>query len=321
MSEIIKLAQGSGGFETSRLIDEVFSEKLGNEYLNRAEDAAVIEVSGKIAYSTDSFVVDPIIFPGGDIGKLSVCGTVNDLAMMGARPVYLTIGFILEEGLCTDTLKKIVASIADCAKAAGVKIVAADTKVVPGNGGMYINTSGIGIIPEGRVCRTENIKSGDKILISRSIGDHHAAIMSARMGIENDIKSDVNPVNHQVEALFEAGVNIRAMRDVTRGGLGTVLNELVSKSGVGMAIYEEIIPVEKTTATLCKILGLDLFYMGNEGTFLAIIPSEDEKAALRTLPDARIIGECTGDKVIVKNSLGGERVLPVLYGEGLPRIC
>ncbi|MBR5479124.1 MAG: hydrogenase expression/formation protein HypE [Clostridia bacterium] len=321
MSEIIKLAQGSGGFETSRLISEIFSEKLGNEYLNRGEDAAVLDVSGKIAYSTDSFVVEPIIFPGGDIGKLSVCGTVNDLAMMGARPMYLTIGFILEEGLCVDTLREIVSSIAECAKEAQVKIVAADTKVVPGNGGMYINTSGIGIIPDGRDCRTENIKDGDKILISRSIGDHHAAIMSARMGIENDIKSDVNPVNHQVEALFEAGVNIRVMRDVTRGGLGTVLNELSEKSSVGMVLCEEDIPVAPTTASLCKILGLDIFYMGNEGTFIAIIPSEDADVALGTLPNARIIGECSGGKVIVKNSFGGERVLPVLYGEGLPRIC
>lgn len=321
MDEIIKLSQGSGGFETARLIEEVFSSKLGNEYLSRAEDAAVLEIQGKIAYSTDSFVVEPIIFPGGDIGKLSVCGTVNDLCMMGARPKYLTIGFILEEGLKVETLKEIVTSIADCAKAANVKIVAADTKVVPGNGGMYINTSGIGIIPEGRNCSAERIKEGDKILISRSIGDHHAAIMSCRMGIENNIKSDVAPMNSQVEALFEAGVNARAMRDVTRGGLGTVLNELATSAKVGMVIEEEKIPVARDTAMLCKILGLDIFYMGNEGTFVAVIPPEDEEKALCALQGACIIGECTGHTVIVKNSFGGERILPVLYGEGLPRIC
>ena len=321
MDEIIKLAQGSGGFETARLIEEVFSSKLGNEYLSRAEDAAVLDIQGKIAYSTDSFVVDPIVFPGGDIGKLSICGTVNDLCMMGAIPKYLTIGFILEEGLKIETLKTIVSSIADCAKEAKVKIVAADTKVVPGKGGMYINTSGIGIVPEGRSCTAENIKAGDKILISRSVGDHHAAIMSSRMGIENDIKSDVAPLGAQVEALFTAGINVRAMRDVTRGGLGTVLNELSASAKIGMVIEEEKIPVARDTAMLCKILGLDIFYMGNEGTFIAIIPPEDEEKALITLPDAKIIGECGRDKVVVKNAFGGERVLPVLYGEGLPRIC
>lgn len=321
MDEIIKLSQGSGGFETARLIEEVFAPKLGNEYLNRAEDAAVLDIQGKIAYSTDSFVVDPILFPGGDIGKLSICGTVNDLCMMGAIPKYLTIGFILEEGLNIETLKTIVTSIADCAKEANVKIVAADTKVVPGNGGIYINTSGIGIIPEGRNLASDNIKKGDKILISRSVGDHHAAIMSCRMGIENDIKSDVAPLGAQVEKLFSAGVNVRAMRDVTRGGLGTVLNELANSAKVGMCIEEEKIPVAGDTAMLCKILGLDIFYMGNEGTFIAIIPPEDVKKALIALPSAKIIGECDGEKVVVKNSFGGERVLPVLYGEGLPRIC
>ncbi len=321
MSKIIKLAQGSGGFETSKLIEEVFSSKLGNEYLNRAEDAATLSISGKIAYSTDSFVVEPIVFPGGDIGKLAICGTVNDLCMMGAVPQYLTIGFILEEGLAVDTLEKIVSSVEECAREAGVKIVAADTKVIPGKGGMYINTSGIGVIPDGRDLKFENIKDGDKILLSRSIGDHHAAIMSARMGIENNIKSDVAPLNTQVEAVFSAGVNVRAMRDVTRGGLGTVLNELASARGVGMTIYEEKLPVSCDTAALCKILGLDIFYMGNEGTFIAIIAPEDEEKALSVLPNGAIIGECTGDKVIVKNSFGGERILPVLYGEGLPRIC
>ena len=250
MDEIIKLSQGSGGFETARLIEEVFASKLGNEYLNRAEDAAVLDIQGKIAYSTDSFVVEPILFPGGDIGKLSICGTVNDLCMMGAIPKYLTIGFILEEGLKVETLKTIVSSIADCAKKANVKIVAADTKVVPGNGGIYINTSGIGVIPEGRNVTSENIKPGDKILISRSVGDHHAAIMSCRMGIENDIKSDVAPLGDQVEKLFSAGVNVRAMRDVTRGGLGTVLNELAKSANVGMTVEEEKIPVAQDTAML-----------------------------------------------------------------------
>jgi len=321
MDEIIKLAQGSGGFETARLIEEVFSSKLGNEYLNRAEDAATFDIQGKIAYSTDSFVVEPIVFPGGDIGKLSVCGTVNDLCMMGAIPRYLTIGFILEEGLSVETLKMIVSSIAECAKEAKVKIVAADTKVVPGKGGMYINTSGIGIVPEGRCCAVENIKKDDRILLSHSIGDHHAAIMSVRMGIENNIKSDVAPLGAQVEKLFSAGVNVRAMRDVTRGGLGTVLNELAQSGNTGMIVEEESITVARDTAALCKILGLDIFYMGNEGTFIAIIPPEDEGKALSALPDACIIGVCEGDKVIVRNAFGGERVLPVLYGEGLPRIC
>lgn len=325
MSERITMAQGSGGVETERLIARVFRDALGSTLLNRAEDAAVFSLSGRVAYSTDSFVVTPLVFPGGDIGKLAVCGTVNDLCMMGAQPKYLSAGFILEEGLPVETLKQIVRSFGDTARAAGVVLAAADTKVVEGTGGMYINTSGIGIIPDGRDVRADACRVGDKIIVSGNLGDHHACIMSARLAIENQIMSDVKPIHEAVEALYHAGVFPRAMRDITRGGLGTVLGELSRASGVGCEIAEEAIPMAQDTRALAQILGLDPFYMGNEGTFLAVVAPEDEEralAVLRQFGNARCIGAFENqDMVTVRGELGGSRILPPLYGEGLPRIC
>lgn len=326
MSEIITMAQGSGGVETQRLITRIFSDALGSALLDRAEDAAVFSLSGRVAYSTDSFVVTPLMFRGGDIGKLAVCGTVNDLCMMGAQPRYLSAGFILEEGLPLETLTKIVTSFGDTAREAGVIIAAADTKVVEGAGGMYINTSGIGIIPDGRDVRADACQIGDKIIVSGNLGDHHACVLSARLGIENQIMSDVKPLNHLVEQLFDAGVFPHAMRDITRGGIGTVLNELAHASGIGCEISEGSIPMAQDTRALAQILGLDPFYMGNEGTFLAMIAPEEEERALailRQFGNARCIGSfLAGQKTVtVRGSLGGSRILPPLYGEGLPRIC
>lgn len=325
---IIKMAHGSGGKETEELVKNVFMKHFAGETLSRMEDAAVIELHGKAAFTTDSFVVTPLFFKGGDIGKLAVCGTVNDLLMMGAVPRYLSAGFIIEEGMDSETLETIVSSMAETAKQAGVSIVAGDTKVIEGKGGLYINTAGIGIIPEGRDVSPSRCMPGDAILLSGNLGDHHACILSARMNIDNSIESDAAPLNNLVEALFENGVDVKAMRDVTRGGLATVLNEICSASKTGALIEESAVPVAQQTAAFCSILGLDPLYMGNEGKFIAVVAKEQADKAIAAIrsttggEDAAVIGYTRCDKgVSIKTRLGGTRVLGPLYGEGLPRIC
>ncbi|MEG2377713.1 MAG: AIR synthase-related protein, partial [Clostridia bacterium] len=240
-------------------------------------------------------------------------------------PRYISAGFIIETGMPICELQAIARSMGETARAAGVTIAAADTKVIEGTGGIYINTSGIGIIPEGRAPHANKCRAGDVLIVSGNLGDHHACIMSARMGIENDIKSDAAPLTKQVEALYSAGVSPRAMRDVTRGGLGTVLNELANASHCACTLFESAIPIASSTRALCDILGLDPLYMGNEGTFItAVAPDESEKAleVLKKFGNAAIIGEfCTGEHVRIHTEFGGVRVVPPLYGEGLPRIC
>ena len=324
----ITMAHGSGGRSSHDLMAEVFGANFSNEVLDKMEDAAVLDINGKIAFSTDSFVVTPVIFKGGDIGKLCVCGTVNDLLMMGAVPKYLSCGFILEEGLEVDTLKEVVASMAKQAEEAGVKIVAGDTKVVGGSGGLMINTTGIGLIPEGTDVSAANMKPGDKVIVSGTLGDHHATILSARMGIQNGIVSDCGCLKDITEALAEAGIDVHTMRDVTRGGMGTILNELAGKSGCGIVLEEASIPVKPEVEGFCGILGLDPLYMGNEGKMIAVVPGDQAEAALEAMrgtehgKDAVIIGEVVeGEQVLIRTPLGATRVLDVLYGEGLPRIC
>lgn len=324
----ITMAHGSGGKTSAELMSSVFGKHFKNSILDKMEDAAVVEVSGKIAFSTDSFVVTPLEFKGGDIGKLCVCGTVNDLLMMGAEPKYLTCGFILEEGLEIETLDRIVASMAKQAEIAGVKIVAGDTKVVEGSGGLYINTSGIGVIPEDRDVSAANCRPGDKLILSGNLGDHHACILSARMEIENDIKSDCGCLKDITDALFGNGVDVRTMRDVTRGGLGTILNEIADTSGCKIELQEEAIPVNEEVRGFADILGLDPLYMANEGKMIAIVPGEQAEKALEAIratehgKDAVIIGEIKeGNGTYIVTRLGGSRILDVLYGEGLPRIC
>jgi hydrogenase expression/formation protein HypE len=322
----VTLAHGSGGKETASLIQGVFQQYFTNPLLDRQEDSAVFSLSGKLAYSTDSFVVTPIFYQGGNIGRLCVCGTVNDLLMMGARPQYLSIGFIIETGMELSDLHKIAQSIGETCREAGVTIAAADTKVIEGNGGIYINTSGIGVIPDGRILGADLCRPQDALIVSGNLGDHHACILSHRMGIENTIKSDNMPLNRQVEALFQAGLTIRAMRDVTRGGLGTVVNELASASQTGCEIQEDTLPVDPQTKALCSILGLDPLYMGNEGKFVAALPEDEAEQAVECLRNlgchAAKIGRFTKEPgVCVVNRFGGRRDLPVLYGEGLPRIC
>ncbi|MEG1583737.1 MAG: hydrogenase expression/formation protein HypE, partial [Anaerovorax sp.] len=239
----INMSHGSGGKASADIMRDIFGKEFSNDVLDKMEDAAVLEINGKIAFSTDSFVVTPVQFKGGDIGKLAVCGTVNDLLMMGAEPKYLTCGFILEEGLDVEELRAMVVSMGKMAREAGVKIVAGDTKVVEGKGGLYINTSGIGEIPQGRDVSASNCAPGDVIILSGDLGDHHACILSARMNVENNIESDCACLNEIPQALFENGINVKTMRDVTRGGLGTVLNEISESSKCHMEIEESAIPV------------------------------------------------------------------------------
>lgn len=288
----------------------------------------MVDAVDRIAVTTDSFVVEPLTFPGGDIGKLAVCGTVNDLLMSGAVPKYLTCGFILEEGLEIEMLDRIVLSMKRAADEAGVCVVAGDTKVVGGSGGLYINTTGIGFMPEGRMVSPKRCEAGDVILVSGTMGDHHAAILSARMSIQNTITSDCAPLGQLTQGLFDAGIDVKAMRDVTRGGLATILNEFAAASGCGIEIEESGVPVDGQVAALCGILGLDPLYMANEGKLALVVPQQDAQKAvelLRAQPygkNAAIIGSVTRDAgVVLRTRLGGKRILDVLYGEGLPRIC
>lgn len=324
----ITMAHGSGGKSSAELMSEIFGKHFHNQILDRMEDAAVLEVEGRIACSTDSFVVTPLEFKGGDIGKLCVCGTVNDLLMMGAVPQYLTCGFILQEGLEVEVLDRIVESMAKQAKEAGVIIVAGDTKVVEGDGGLFINTTGIGRIPEGRDVSSSNCKQGDVIICSGNLGDHHACILSHRMEIENSIKSDCAALGDIVEALFNEGIEVRTMRDVTRGGLGTVINEIAESSACRIELFEDDIPVDPEVKGFSDILGLDPLYMGNEGKMIAIVPAEQRDKALEAMrstvhgADAAVIGQVLeGEGAYIRTRLGATRKFDVLYGEGLPRIC
>lgn len=323
----ITLSHGSGGKATSELIDQIFARHFSNPILNMMEDSAVVDGHRKIAITTDSFVVTPLFFNGGDIGRLAVCGTVNDLLMRGAVPKYITSAFIIEEGADTDTLEAIASSMAKTANEAGVCIVAGDTKVIEGNGGVYINTTGIGFANNENIVST-NLQDGDCVIVSGTMGDHHATILSARMEIENDIQSDNAPLTDIVKNLIDGGIDIHCMRDVTRGGLGTVLNELANASQKQIEIEENAIPISDEVKAFSKILGLNIIHMGNEGKLVAIVPSEQANKAVEIMKNSKygenatIIGKVTsGEGVILNTRLGGQRKINVLIGEGLPRIC
>lgn len=323
----ITLSHGSGGKATSELIDQIFARHFSNPILNMMEDSAVVDGYGKIAITTDSFVVTPLFFKGGDIGRLAVCGTVNDLLMRGAVPKYITSAFIIEEGADTDTLEAIASSMAKTASEAGVCIVAGDTKVIEGNGGVYINTTGIGFADNENIVST-NLQDGDCVIVSGTMGDHHATILSARMEIENGIQSDNAPLTDIVKNLIDGGIDIHCMRDVTRGGLGTVLNELANASQKQIEIEENAIPITDELKAFSKILGLNIMHMGNEGKLIAIVPSEQANKAVEIMKNSKygenatIIGKITnGEGVILNTRLGGQRKINVLIGEGLPRIC
>jgi hydrogenase expression/formation protein HypE len=326
----ITMAHGSGGKATSELISNIFSKSFSNPVLSKMEDSAVVPGSETIAMTTDSFVVTPVFFPGGDIGRLSVCGTVNDLLMSGAQPKYLTCGFIIEEGAESADLEKIADSMAKTAREAGVMIVAGDTKVIEGKGGVCINTAGVGFVPQGRNISASNCETGDCVLLSGYLGEHHAAILSSRMRIENKIESDCAPLNQIVKALLENGIRVKALRDVTRGGLATVLNEFASASSCCIELNEQEIPVSEPVKGFCGILGLDPLYMGNEGKLVAVVAKEDAQKAVKLIQNAKYgehaacIGSVTEGEagtLLVKTPIGGTRIVPELYGEGLPRIC
>ena len=329
--EIITMDHGSGGRKTARLIDEILLPALGNNALNALGDGAILDMSGPLAFSTDSFVIDPIFFPGGDIGKLAVCGTVNDLAMCGAQPRYLSLGLILEEGFPIDDLKKIVASIAETAASCGVQVVTGDTKVVEkGKGdGIYINTSGVGtlIYPD---LDAQNLQPGDAVIVSGSIGNHGAAIMLARSGLlEGGIESDCRPLNALADAVLSCG-GVRILRDPTRGGVATTLNEFVENTGLTIELQEDLLPIDAPVCAACDALGLDPLYCANEGKLLAVVQDQQAQAvldALKGLPggeNTRIIGRVSDrypGRVILQTRAGGARILQKLTGAQLPRIC
>ena len=332
-TEKILLAHGSGGKLTHRLIKS-FVKKFRNLPLAKLDDSAVVKFKGKLAFTTDSYVVDPIYFPGGDIGKLAVNGTVNDLAMVGARPLYLTASAIIEEGFSLFELDRIIDSINRAARAAGVKIVAGDTKVV-GKGGadkIFINTSGIGLINSGVDISSKNARLGDKIILSGTIGDHGIAILSARGGFDfrTKVKSDCQPLNAMVSQILKVSKNVHTLRDPTRGGLATSLNEIAQQSGVGIEIEEEKIPVKEEVKAVCEMLGFDPLYIANEGKLVAFVSQKDCAKIINVMrrnrygKDTRIIGSVVSGhkgRVVVKTRVGGERVLDMLTGEQLPRIC
>jgi len=321
----INLSHGNGASETADLIDSVFMKYFKNKY-SLMEDSAVLPFTGeKLAFTTDSFVVKPLFFPGGDIGRLAVCGTINDLLTTGGKPLYLSASFIIEENTEFETIEKIVKSMRETAKESNVFIVTGDTKVIEGNGGIYINTSGIGTAGN---LSLYNIKSGDVILINGTLGDHHACILSQRMKIKNNIKSDAAPLTEIINLLLENNIKIRGLRDITRGGLATVLNEAAEMSKLSVEIDETSLPVSEEVNGFCKILGLDPLYMGNEGKMMFVVQKEYANKALNIIKNCKygensaIIGRfITGSGVVLNTKIGGQRKLPPLSGEGLPRIC
>ena len=327
----IVMAHGSGGNATKQLINELFQKYISNQYLDKMEDSALLPNSAyPLALTTDSFVITPLEFPGGDIGKLAICGTVNDLWMAGAEPQYLTAGFILEEGLELNLLERIVKSFAHAAREANVQIVAGDTKVVQGNGGLFINTAGLGFRKTQYPLGLEKLSKGDAIIVSGDLGNHQACIMSQRMEIANSIKSDCANLGSMVNDLLRDNSGIKVMRDITRGGLATVLNEIAERSEITIEIQEKSIPIDPEVQSFCDILGLDPLYMANEGKFLCIAAAEHEEeilARLKKYPNgtnSKLIGRVTGKgkyMVVVKTRLGGKRIIDILHGEGLPRIC
>ena len=317
------------------LIDSLFVSAFENPLLAERNDSAVFEIQGgRLAMTTDSYVVDPIFFPGGNIGSLAVHGTVNDLAMRGAKPLYITAGFILEEGFIVDDLKKIVMSMAQAAREAGVQVIAGDTKVVPRGKAdkVFINTSGIGIVPAGVDIGGQNARPGDLVLINGTIGDHGMAVLCKREGLafENEIQSDAAALNGLVDLMLDAFAGIHVLRDPTRGGVATTLNEIAEQSGVGIRLFEEALPVREDVVGACEVLGLDPLYVANEGKVLAVVPAQGADAVLRAMqshPLGRascLIGEIVSDdpgRVFLRTRIGGHRLVDMLRGEQLPRIC
>lgn len=335
MDEYISMAYGSGGKKTSELIENILVPTFASSELNKLNDGAYLDIGSKrLAFSTDSFVIKPLFFPGGDIGKLSVCGTVNDVSVCGGIPKYISLAFIIEEGFPTEDLKKIVGSINKTADACGVKIVTGDTKVVERNhcDGIYINTSGIGLVDDDVDLGVHRISPGDKVIVSGTVGDHGITIMAARENLfeAGSLKSDCAPLNNLTRLVLKYKKGIKIMRDPTRGGLATTLKEFIEKSSIGIKIYKDLIPVKSEVMEACEILGIDPLYAANEGKLVMIVSSDIASDVLNELKgnelgkDAAIIGEVIADargKLLLDTGIGSVRVIDKLSGSQLPRIC
>ncbi|MGE4506914.1 MAG: hydrogenase expression/formation protein HypE [Desulfovibrionaceae bacterium] len=334
MSDKVLLDYGSGGRASQRLISDLFVKHLGNPELERLNDAALLAPKGRISISTDTFTVDPIFFPGGDIGRLAVHGTVNDVAMLGAVPRWLSCAYILEEGLPMADLERIVASMGEAARHAGVNVVTGDTKVVPRGAvdKIFINTTGVGEVIKEPTPAGDRARPGDAVIISGTMGDHGLTILGTREGLsfEADVRSDCASLNHLLVKLVRELPDVHVLRDPTRGGLATTLNEIAASSKAGIDLQETAIPVRPAVAGGCQILGMDPLYLANEGKFICIVPGEDADRALAIMradelgQDAARIGTVTAEnpgKVILTTQLGGKRLLNMLEGEQLPRIC
>jgi hydrogenase expression/formation protein HypE len=331
----ILLDHGSGGKLSHELVTSLMLPAFQNKILAELHDGASFDVQGtKIAFSTDTFVVDPIFFPGGNIGDLAINGTVNDICMCGATPFFLSVGFVLEEGFSISHLRKITACMGTAAVEAGVNVVTGDTKVVPKGAvdKIFINTSGIGFIPKEVNISCNNVRPGDKIILSGSIADHGMAILTQREGMsfETSIKSDTAPLNKMVSRMFSVCKDIHVLRDPTRGGVATALNEIAMQTNLGINIYEDKIPVRDEVAGICELLGFDPLYVANEGKLLAVVESEYETQVVAAMKDdpngksATVIGEVVdthASKVVMKTRIGGTRIIDMLTGEQLPRIC
>ncbi len=331
----ILLDHGSGGKVAHQLTTELLLPMFDNPMLAQLHDGAIFESQGgRLAFSTDTFVVDPIFFPGGDIGDLAVNGTVNDVAMCGAEPRYLSMGLILEEGFPIADLKRILTSMRNALDQAGVQLITGDTKVVPRGAAdkIFINTSGIGVIPNGVEVRSEGARPGDRIILSGTMADHGITVLTQREGLrfESNVSSDTAPLNHMVRKIFDVTPRVHVLRDPTRGGVGTTLNEIAQQSSVGIAIQEGKLPVNPEVAGICELLGFDPLYLANEGKLLCFVPADEADDVLAAIRKdaygqaACIIGEVVAEhpgRVVLKTRIGGERIVDMLAGEQLPRIC
>ena len=332
MDEIITLDYGSGGKKTSRLIETMIVPRMNNSFLSELGDGAIVPGDPELVFSTDSFIVDPLFFPGGNIGELSVYGTVNDIAVCGGEPKYLSCALILEEGLETAVLEKVLSSMRDAAERAGVRIVTGDTKVVEKGRGdkLYINTAGIGALKYPGLS-TKTIQNGDAVILSGTAGDHGTAVMLARSGMmQGDLKSDCAPLNRLCDVVLKTSARVRVLRDPTRGGIATTLNEFVEHSSLGILIKEAAVPVRDQVKAACELLGLDPLYCANEGKLLCIVAQEDASLVLdvmHSMPEGLLAAQigtvtdiCPG-RVVMKTNFGGSRVIQKLAGAQLPRIC
>jgi len=334
VSDRIIMAHGSGGRLAHELVEKGFVSALSNPILDRLDDSAVFDLWGKVAFTTDSYVVNPIFFPGGDIGRLAVCGTVNDLAMMGARPLYLSLALIIEEGLPREDLARVVESVQAAAAEAGVEIVTGDTKVVNRGGadGLFVNTAGVGVIPEGIDISGSGAQPGDKVIVSGTIGDHGITVLSQREGLSfsTTLQSDCAPLNGLVAEMLEVSRQVHALRDPTRGGLATTLNEIASQSQVSIRIDEVAVPASEEVLGACEMLGLDPLYVANEGKLVVAVAARDAEAVVERMRlhtygrDAAVIGEVRQEnpgRVVMRTRLGASRIVDMLVGDTLPRIC